>query len=676
MSASRCIIIGLGLAMRLFGQYGLSQDGRTLEMPGRILAPTKDSDCDNYQAIWDQLHADLENSHQQCLDAHQGEKGNPNSSPAPNQPCSYSACQSLHTARGMVQDRETQMVAACRADLQAYKAEQAQQQALLQQQQQAQALRQQAQAQLDALQQKKRADMAAARQKIQDQLNHQLQVQQDLQKATNSNLNQAANGQNGNGAAVLDALRQTLAQKDAVNKAISDLQKPYTIVDADGNVTIVNNISDAGPNPLQGYLGAGAQVLKGAADAVISALSVGGAENPEADAVKNSYDAMQGLIKAVTDAVSGSTTTGLGAAAAAGLKAVGDDMAGPVSAGVDGTEAILKATDGNTADAAGSAIKAVGGVAKDVAGESTATNVTESLGGIVSGAATVAEGVEHLQNVGETAQTLAEQGDELNQMQQNAIAQLQSKSQSLNRLAQNLTRQAVNQQPIVSPNAPAQQDLPLSNSPNPAASASPSPASPLASQPSAPAVSSDQNAGTAAVLKAYSGQLNPPPTTINFGPQSPAQSSNSNVSYDNYDQTAIPDTIAFGVPQQSIALTSSNAGVTYCADQPNIPCQIDFGPGARPAQAYDAPVAPSNPPDQSRCDDLASQWDALIARIETDHATCLQTYGNGQRTQNEFDLSNSVCETRACQVVHNSRLRAKLMKNGAVSACRASVNAK
>jgi hypothetical protein len=176
-------------------------------------------------------------------------------------------------------------------------------------------------------------------------------------------------------------------------------------------------------------------------------------------------------------------------------------------------------------------------------------------------------------------------------------------------------------------------------------------------------------------LKAYSDVLNPPPTTINFGPQSPAQPGNSNVSYNNDEHTAIPDTIAFGVPQQSIALTSSDAGVIYCPGQPNIPCQIEFG-GPQLAQAYNPPVAPSNPSDPAQCDSLASQWDALIAQIETDHATCLETHGDGQRTQDGLDLNNSVCETLACQAVHNSRLRAKLMKNGAVSACRASANPK
>jgi hypothetical protein len=681
MSAARCVIIGLSAAICLFGQYGLSPDGRTLEMPGRMLAPTKDSDCDRYQAIWDKLHDDLENRHQQCLDARRGQKGNPDSGPGANQPCSYPDCQALHTARGMVQSRGKQMAAACRADLQAYQAGQARQQALLQQQQQqvqqaqaalqlqqqqAQALRQQAQAQLKALQDKRRADADAAR-----QTGSALNSPANPQSQTSS-ADPDAQGQND--VAVLDALQQTVARKAAVDQAINDLQKPYTIVEGDGSVRVVDSISDADPRARQGYLGADAQILKGAMDAIISGLSVGGEkENPEAAAVKYGYDAVQGLIKAVTDPSPGSTATGLGAAVAAAL---GDDGK-PLAVVVDGTEAILKAAEGKDADAEGAAIKAAGGFAGISNGDNKATRVTESSGGIVSGVATVAEGVEHLQDVSETAKTLAERGDQLDQMQQSAIAGLQAKSQSLGQLAQTLASQAVNQQPIAPPTASVPQDVPLSNSPAPPPSPSPSSPAPATStsQLSAPSISPDRSAETDAVFKAYSGVLNPPSTTINFGSQSPSGRSNGNTSYNNYDNgTAIPDTIMFGVPQQSIPLTSSDGGVKYCADQPNIPCEIDFGPGARPAQTYNAPAAPSNPSGQSECDALASQWDALSARINADHDQCLQTYGNGQRTQGEFDLNTSVCETRACQAVHNSRLRARLMKNGAVSACRASVN--
>lgn len=718
MSAARFGIIVLSAAVCLFGQYGLSPDGRRLETPGRMLAPTKDADCENYQAIWDKLQADLENRHQQCLDAHQGQKGNPNSGPGANQPCSYSDCQSLHTARGMVQSRGHQMVAACRADLQVYKAEQSRQQALLrqqqqqaqsalqQQQQQAEVLRQQAEAQRKALQDKSRADAEAARQKIRDQMDRQLQARQaaeaqqhkqlqdaqnaaqaqsaDLKKAAEVALNSAnpqsptssavPGVQDQNDAAVLDALQQTLAQKDGVDKAISDLQKPYTIVDEKGNVTaVVDNVSDADPNPAQGYKGAGAEVVKGLADAVISALGVGGSSNPEAAAVKDGYDAVQGLIKANNDPAPGATATGLAAAAAGGL----GDGGQPLAVAADGTEAILKTVEGKDAAAEGAAIKAAGGLAAMTTGNNPATEVTGSVGGIVSGAATVAEGVEHLQDVSETAKTLAERGEQLDQVQQAAIATLQAKSQSLDQLAQNLAGQAGNQQPIAPATAPVPQDAPLSTSPAPSTPLSPGSPAPAASiaPPSAPPVPPGRSAETDAVLKAYSPLLNPPPTTIDFGSQAPASRGNNNITYNNYDNgTAIPDTIAFGVPQQDISLTSSGVGVTYCADQPNVPCQIDFGSAAQPAQTYNAPAAPSNPSDSSQCDALASQWDALIARINADHDRCLQEFGNGHRTQGRLDLNNSVCETRACQAVHNSLLRAPLMKNGVVAACLAGVN--
>jgi len=156
--------------------------------PGGVNSATSPSQCSCLQQQWDTINSQIEAEHQNCLNANQGQTGNPNSGSYPGSQCTYGSCQSLHDALyTTMKPKQDAEMAACNQAVANYQANLQAQQAAQQQQQAAQAVA------VQVAQQQRSQELAAFKQAIVAQLSAQqnaaqamASIQQLLQRNGNS----------------------------------------------------------------------------------------------------------------------------------------------------------------------------------------------------------------------------------------------------------------------------------------------------------------------------------------------------------------------------------------------------------------------------------------------------------------------------------------------------------
>jgi hypothetical protein len=86
------------------------------------------------------------------------------------------------------------------------------------------------------------------------------------------------------------------------------------------------------------------------------------------------------------------------------------------------------------------------------------------------------------------------------------------------------------------------------------------------------------------------------------------------------------------------------------------------------------PSSPPSPQSMQECSQLASEWDQLSSRLETEHQNCLDAHSREQANPNASSGPGTQCSYGACQSLHTERYEVQQQGQAQIQQCQDQVN--